>query len=142
MAVKKGRLEETFDLCRAEKTQGKFSGKRFSLLPVSAGASIGLSIWMQLFLELHLFTLFSKPDLKKRCHPALCPQSGDVCPLQELGLDDKTEAKTALCEPWFIPSGQHWGGRPREDLPGDPAALWYQISKFQTLGDVNIQGLS
>lgn len=44
MAVKKGRLEETFDLCRAEKTQGKFSGKRFSLLPVSAGASIGLSI--------------------------------------------------------------------------------------------------
>lgn len=54
---------------------------------------------MQLFPELDLFILFPKWYLDKSCYPAVCPQSGDVCPLQELDLDDKTEPKTTLSEP-------------------------------------------
>lgn len=41
----------------------------------------------------------------------------------EMGLDDKTEAKTTLPEPWFIPSDQHRGRKPREYLPRDPVAF-------------------
>lgn len=85
---------------------------------------------MQLFPELDLFILFPKWYLDKSCYPAVCPQSGDVCPLQELDLDDKTEPKTTLSEPWFTPNGPYWGGKPREDLTGDPETLCYQISKF------------
>lgn len=116
--------------------------KRVSFLAVSADVSIRLSIWRQLFPELDLFKLFSKLDLEKSCYVTLSPQRGDIYLLLELGLDDKTDAKTTLLEPWFIPDCQHWGGRPGKDLPEDPAALWYQISKFQTLGGVHIQGLT
>lgn len=58
-----------------------------------------------------------------------------------MALDGKTKAKTTLSEPWFIPGDQHRVGKPRECLPGDPAALWYHISKFQALGSIHIQDL-
>lgn len=62
---------------------------------------------MGLFPELDLFKLFSELDLEKSCYVTLCPQRGDIYLLLDLGLDDKTDAKTTLSEPWFIPNCQH-----------------------------------